>query len=203
MAGRAAVFHLLPLSLRESPKVSVLRGGFPEVIARPSSALTWFRSYIQTYLERDVRSVSSIRDLATFRRFLALLATRTGQILNKTELAAPLSVSVPTITEWRHPPRSGRSCPESRRCRSGNCWNVLTLREGARAEFVFVCRPPFAAPSGATDARCSPRMARPVRSAPWRRYVRRSTDSPSPNQNESNRRTPGTPTRAPKRVTGR
>jgi predicted AAA+ superfamily ATPase len=100
MAGRAAVFHLLPLSVRESPKVSLLRGGFPEVVARPSSALTWFRSYIQTYLERDVRSVSSIRDLATFRRFLALLAIRTGQILNKTDLAAPLSVSVPTITQW-------------------------------------------------------------------------------------------------------
>jgi hypothetical protein len=55
---------------------------------------------VQTYLERDVRTVSAIRDLATFRRFLALVATRSGQILNKTDLAAPLGVSVPTITEW-------------------------------------------------------------------------------------------------------
>jgi predicted AAA+ superfamily ATPase len=100
MAGRAAVFQLLPLSCRETPKVSPLRGGFPEVIARPSTASTWFRSYVQTYLERDVRAVSSIRDLATFRRFLALVASRCGQILNKTDLAAPLSVSVPTIAEW-------------------------------------------------------------------------------------------------------
>ncbi len=100
MAGRAAVFQLMPLSLKESPKVSLLRGGFPEVLARPSTSDIWFRSYVQTYLERDVRAISSIRDLATFRRFLSLLATRCGQILNRTELAAPLGVSVPTISEW-------------------------------------------------------------------------------------------------------
>ncbi len=100
MAGRAAMFQLMPLSCRETPKVSLLKGGFPEVLAAPSVARTWFRSYVQTYLERDVRAVSSIRDLATFRRFLALLASRCGQILNKSDIAAPLGVSVPTITEW-------------------------------------------------------------------------------------------------------
>ncbi|MBI4558220.1 MAG: ATP-binding protein [Candidatus Hydrogenedentes bacterium] len=100
MAGRAAVFQLLPFSVRESPKVTVLRGGFPEVLARPTGANTWFRSYVQTYLERDVRAISSIRDLATFHRFLSLLASRCGQVLNKTDLAAPLGVSVPTLSEW-------------------------------------------------------------------------------------------------------
>jgi predicted AAA+ superfamily ATPase len=100
MAGRAAVFHLLPLSRAESPRVSLLKGGFPEILARPALASTWFRSYVQTYLERDVRAVTSIRNLATFRRFLALVASRCGQILNKTDLAGPLGVSVPTITEW-------------------------------------------------------------------------------------------------------
>jgi predicted AAA+ superfamily ATPase len=100
MAGRAAVLQLLPFSLLEQPKVSLLRGGFPEVIARPSAAALWFRSYVQTYLERDVRAVSAIRDLTTFRRFLSLLASRCGQLLNRTDLAAPLGVSVPTISEW-------------------------------------------------------------------------------------------------------
>lgn len=100
LAGRAAVFQLLPLSTQETDRVSLLRGGFPEVLARPSSATVWFRSYVQTYLERDVRAVSAIRDLATFRRFLALLASRCGQILNRTDLAAPLGISVPTISEW-------------------------------------------------------------------------------------------------------
>ena len=100
MAGRAAVLHLLPLSVPESSKVSLLRGGYPGVINRPSAAEIWFRSYVQTYLERDVRAVTAIRDLGTFRRFLALLASRTGSILNKTDLAAPLGVSVPTIGQW-------------------------------------------------------------------------------------------------------
>ncbi len=100
MAGRAALFHLLPLSLQETPKVSLLRGGFPEVLARPRSAPVWFRSYVQTYLERDVRAVAAIRDLGAFRRFLGLLATRCGQTVNRSELAAPLGVSVPTISEW-------------------------------------------------------------------------------------------------------
>lgn len=100
MAGRAAIFQLLPFSHSEDPRVSLLRGGYPEVIARPSTRDLWFRSYIQTYLERDVRAVIAIKDLATFRRFLALLATRTGQVLNKTALAGPLGVSVPTISAW-------------------------------------------------------------------------------------------------------
>ena len=100
MAGRAAVLQLLPFSSAEHPKVSVVRGGFPEVIARPSAASLWFRSYIQTYLERDVRAISEIRDLATFRRFLSIIASRCGQMLNRTDLAAPLGVSVPTISHW-------------------------------------------------------------------------------------------------------
>ncbi len=100
MAGRAAIFRLLPLSLQENARVSVFRGGFPEVLARPSSADLWFSSYVQTYLERDVRAVSSIRNLATFRRFLALVASRCGGMLNKTDIAAPMGISVPTVTEW-------------------------------------------------------------------------------------------------------
>ena len=100
MAGRAALFQLFPMSQEESSKVSVLRGGYPEVLAGPSSSALWFRSYIQTYLERDVRAITAIRDLSTFRRFLSVLASRCGQMLNKTDLAAPLGVSVPTISEW-------------------------------------------------------------------------------------------------------
>lgn len=100
MAGRAAVLQLLPLSTRETAKVTLLRGGYPEAVARPAGAGLWFSSYLQTYLERDVRAVTAVKDLATFRRFLALVASRHGQVLNKTDLAAPLGVSVPTITQW-------------------------------------------------------------------------------------------------------
>jgi predicted AAA+ superfamily ATPase len=100
MAGRAAILQLWPFAAGESPKVSLLHGGFPEVVARPRAASLWFSSYVQTYLERDVRAVTNVHDLATFRRFIALVASRHGQILNKTDLAAPLGMSVPGIAKW-------------------------------------------------------------------------------------------------------
>jgi predicted AAA+ superfamily ATPase len=100
MAGRAAILQLLPFSMTETSKVNLLHGSFPEVVARPRARGIWFASYLQTYLERDVRSIVNVRDLVVFRRFLSLLASRHGQMLNKTDLAAPLGVSVPTITEW-------------------------------------------------------------------------------------------------------
>jgi uncharacterized protein len=100
MAGRAAVFQMLPIAREESRKVSILNGGFPEVLARPAARNIWFSSYIQTYLERDVRAVLNVRNLSTFRRFLALCASRHGQVLNRTDFAAPLGLSVPAISEW-------------------------------------------------------------------------------------------------------
>ncbi len=100
LAGRAAILHLLPLGIGESPKVDLWLGGFPEVVARPGARTLWFGSYLQTYLERDVRAVTQVKDLATFRRFMGLVASRHGQILNKTDLAGPLGVSVPTIGQW-------------------------------------------------------------------------------------------------------
>ena len=100
MAGRAANLQLLPFSLFETPRADTLLGGFPEVVLRPRGRDLWFASYLQTYIERDVRLITNVRDLAGFRRFLSLLASRHGQILNRTDLAAPLGVSVPTISEW-------------------------------------------------------------------------------------------------------
>ncbi len=100
MAGRAAVLQLMPLSASESPKVTLLQGGYPEVLARPGAAQLWFSSFLQTYIERDVRQISAVQDLALFRRFFALVASRHGQVLNKSDLAAPLGMSVPGITRW-------------------------------------------------------------------------------------------------------
>ena len=100
MAGRVAIFQLMPLSIKEDKAVNVFNGGYPDAVLLPSSADLWFRSYIQTYLERDVRSMSAIKDIVTFRRFLSLLASRHGQMLNKTDMAAPLGVTVPTISSW-------------------------------------------------------------------------------------------------------
>jgi hypothetical protein len=102
MAGRAAVLQLLPFSIAETPKVDMLVGGFPEVVLHPRDRALWYASYLQTYIERDVRSIANVRDLTVFRRFLSLVASRNGQMLNRTDLAAPLGISVPTISEWLH-----------------------------------------------------------------------------------------------------
>lgn len=100
MAGRAAVLQMWPMSAQETKKVSLLHGGYPEVIARPREARLWFSSYLQTYIERDVRTMTAVQDLATFRRFFSLVASRHGQVLNRSDLAAPLGVSVPTVQRW-------------------------------------------------------------------------------------------------------
>lgn len=101
MAGRAAILRLLPFGVEEHPAVTPLRGGFPEVVLNaPDQAALWFDSYVQTWLERDLRALVNVSSLSLFRRFLTVLASRTGQFLNKTDIAAPLGVSVPTITSW-------------------------------------------------------------------------------------------------------
>src|ERR1700676_2865672 len=78
MAGRAAILQLLPFSIVETAKANTLHRGFPEPVIHPSSRELWFASYLQTYIERDVRSITNVRDLVTFRRFIALLASRHG-----------------------------------------------------------------------------------------------------------------------------
>jgi len=100
MAGRAAILRLSPFASSEDSRVSPYLGGYPEALAAGKAASLWFSSYVQTYLERDVRSILAVRSLPTFHRFLKILATRHGQMLNKTAIAAPLGVSVPTLTEW-------------------------------------------------------------------------------------------------------
>ncbi|HSD09666.1 MAG TPA: ATP-binding protein [Candidatus Binatia bacterium] len=79
----------------------LLRGGYPEprLNLRVDRSL-WFASYVQTYLERDVRDVLRIGDLASFNRFVALVAARTGSILNLSELGRDAGVSGPTARQW-------------------------------------------------------------------------------------------------------
>ena len=60
----------------------------------------WFAGYVQTYLERDVRDLLRVGDLAAFNRFVALVAARTGSILNLSELGRDAGVSAPTVRQW-------------------------------------------------------------------------------------------------------
>ncbi len=127
MAGRAAILRLMPVSQREesgrsrdalfweSPKEHnavtrvgppdlwkrFLRGGYPELVAEPDRDIPlWHSSYVQTYLERDVRSLRQIGDLISFQNFLRALAARSGQLLNLAGLARDLGVAVNTAKAW-------------------------------------------------------------------------------------------------------
>jgi uncharacterized protein len=89
--------HRIPLSLGDW----LLRGAYPEIRANKEvDRKIWCSSYVQTYLERDVRQVLNVGDLNTFNRFLRLCASRTGQILNMSELARDVGMSVPAIKKW-------------------------------------------------------------------------------------------------------
>jgi predicted AAA+ superfamily ATPase len=79
----------------------LLRGAYPEVRANDAvDRALWCSSYIQTYLERDVRQVLQVGDLNAFSRFLRLIAARTAQLLNYSDLGRDAGVSAPTAKKW-------------------------------------------------------------------------------------------------------
>ncbi len=79
----------------------LLRGGYPEpCLNRRVDRQLWFSSYVQTYLERDVRDLVQVGDLAGFSRFLFLLATRTGTILNLSDVGRDAGVTGVTAKRW-------------------------------------------------------------------------------------------------------
>lgn len=79
----------------------LLRGGYPEIRLNPEvDRELWFSSYVQTYLERDVRDLVQVADLGVFNRFLRLIAARTGTILNTSEIGKELGVTAPTVKRW-------------------------------------------------------------------------------------------------------
>jgi predicted AAA+ superfamily ATPase len=107
LAGRAGMTTLLPLSLEEIPPGkegaldnTMIRGGYPALYSGNVSPADWFASYVATYLERDVRQVLEVKDLAVFQRFLRLCAGRTGQLLNLSALAGEAGISHTTARSW-------------------------------------------------------------------------------------------------------
>lgn len=105
LAGRVGLLTLLPLSCTEIPEAlrpqSIYAGGYPELVTREYVGnAEWYNSYLGTYIERDVRAIKNIGNLRDFRRLIELLAARTAQILNMSELANALGVAVSTIKIW-------------------------------------------------------------------------------------------------------
>lgn len=80
---------------------AIWRGGMPGIINLPESALPfYFSSYVQTYVERDVRMLENIEDVANFGRFIALMAARTSQEINYSQLGRELNISPKTAERW-------------------------------------------------------------------------------------------------------
>jgi uncharacterized protein len=109
LAGRAGYLSLLPFSYAElvNAKLAakdvnkhILTGGYPEIWNERLIPGTWLNSYIQTYVQRDVRLLRNISNLAAFNRFIYLCANYAGQILNRDELAKQTGVDTKTILAW-------------------------------------------------------------------------------------------------------
>lgn len=109
LAGRVAIFQLLPLSIDELSDSNFLKGDYltqmrfgfyPRIYDQSLNPQDLYPDYISTYVERDVRQVKNIGDLTNFQRFLQLLAGRTGQILNLSSIASDVGVTHKTIESW-------------------------------------------------------------------------------------------------------
>ena len=109
LAGRTAVYHLLPLTHGEITRFggqpanledALFAGGYPRIFDRGLNPSEWLRSYVATYLERDVRTIANVGDLTAFQRFLELCAGRTSQLLNYSSLASDCGISQPTAKAW-------------------------------------------------------------------------------------------------------
>jgi uncharacterized protein len=109
LAGRVEVFCLEGLSYAEvrrarerlTPEEFAVRGGFPELHEKPElDAPAFYRSYVVTYLERDVRALLNVGSLRDFERFVRAAALRSARLLNRAELARDVGVSPPTAAQW-------------------------------------------------------------------------------------------------------
>jgi predicted AAA+ superfamily ATPase len=107
LAGRVAVLELLPFALEElgdraAPTAAeqIWRGGYPPVVLNPKVRELWLRSYLATYLERDVRQLQNIRDLGQFQSFLTLCAAAHGQEVNLARLSRECGISLPGARQW-------------------------------------------------------------------------------------------------------
>lgn len=108
LSGRVAIFKLLPLSMLEVKDIEIgwsiekriLNGFYPRLLTQKMDVSAFFRNYIETYVERDVRRVLNIRNIDSFRRFLVSVAQRIGSTLDITSLASDAMVSTKTVSEW-------------------------------------------------------------------------------------------------------
>ena len=108
LAGRVGSLELLPFSWSELSDAGSLngldtqlfKGGYPPVYDRQIAPELWYPRYVQTYIDRDVRSLRQVGDLASFQKFLRLCAGRVGQLLNFSSLGNECGVDAKTAHAW-------------------------------------------------------------------------------------------------------
>ncbi len=109
LAGRADIVELETLTWaeiqaalpRSGLEATIVRGGFPELHANPDiDSVAFYNSYLATYLERDVRSIANVGSLRDFERFLRACALRSGNLLNKADLARDVGIAPSTANQW-------------------------------------------------------------------------------------------------------
>lgn len=109
LAGRVAVYHLMPFEFRELDQAgctqetldkTLFTGSYPVLYDRNIQPGDYYPSYIQTYIERDVRSIKNIGSLSTFQRFIKLCAGRTGQLINFSSIGNELGINHKTVSSW-------------------------------------------------------------------------------------------------------
>lgn len=106
LAGRVALLELLPFALDEyAPMNSALEtlvwnGQYPEPALYPQKRDLWMSSYIQTYIERDIRLLHNVQNLRLFEQFVGLCAARHGQEFNKAAMARECGISESTANSW-------------------------------------------------------------------------------------------------------
>ncbi|MBW3469762.1 ATP-binding protein [Arthrospiribacter ruber] len=109
LAGRVAIFKLFPFDLKELNNAGILeenylnsliKGYYPAIYDRDIPSKVFYSNYIETYINRDIGELVAIRNLRIFQNFLALCATRAGQLLNMNALANECGISQPTAKAW-------------------------------------------------------------------------------------------------------
>jgi predicted AAA+ superfamily ATPase len=109
LAGRAAIFTLLPFSFGElenhyenQPEYQdyIFKGFYPAIYDRNIAPKTWLANYVKTYVERDVRMLKNITDLNSFTLFLKICAGRCGQLINNSAIASEIGISTNTVRAW-------------------------------------------------------------------------------------------------------
>lgn len=127
LAGRIITFKLFPFTYTElfhlgedanadgifrkvykdRPKIDqqelfslLLHGFYPRIHDKHLDSEKWYENYVSTYVERDIRSLLNVRNLRTFEHFLLLIASRSGQLIDYSDLSNALGISVSTVKEW-------------------------------------------------------------------------------------------------------